>query len=359
MSERKKFFIIAGVTAAVYLMIRYLLPYVLPFFIALILVRMLNPVLKRIRRRLPWKKEILTGILISLFFALAGALLYFLCEAVTHQVCRIAADFDHYYNGVNGFLDDCCNSMERKIGLKTGRIRSVVDREFRTAVVLVEGKMIPEFLNHSFQYLMKMMKAAGFFFLIFIAVILLMRDYERITEQLKQYEFFRRGAKVLRRICHTGGAYLRAQLLLIGIITVMCVAGLYLLGNGFALVLGIIIGLLDALPFLGTGTVLLPWAVVLLFRKQYALALGYAGLFFITNTTRELLEPRLVGKHIGVYPIAIALAVYMGACLFGPTGVFTGPAGLILIMEICREIFSGGIADAAKKGSQTSAGREL
>ena len=113
--------------------------------------------------------------------------------------------------------------------------------------------------------------------------------------------------------------------------------------------LGIVIGILDALPFLGTGTILLPWAVVLLIRGEYWLALGYGVLFLVTNTARDLLEPRLIGKRIGIYPFVMALSVYVGLCLFGPTGVFTGPVGLVLIMEICREIMGGREAEVPRK----------
>ena len=338
MAEKKRLLIILGVTLAVYLGIRFLLPHVIPFFIAWILVSLLDPLLKKIRRRLPWKKEVLAAILLTVLFLLAGVIFYFFCSALMEQLGRVIANFDRYYNDVCVFLDDCCSMVEQKAGLKDGRIRSAMDQGLEQAAVHLQGKMVPDVLDHSFQYLMELLSGLGFFFLIFIAVILLVKDYDEILEKLENYKLFRKIRRVIRRISHTGGTYLKSQLLIMGIITVMCVGGLYLLGNSYALLLGILIGILDALPFLGTGTILLPWALVLLVRRSYGQALGYAGLFFVTNTVRELLEPRLIGTRIGIYPFVMALSVYVGLCLFGPTGVFTGPAGLVLIMEICKEI---------------------
>lgn len=338
MTEKKKILTIMGVTLAVYAGIKYLLPYVIPFFIAWILVCLLHPLLTKIRRKLPWKKEILAGLLLTALFLLTGTVLYFFCGAVMKQVARVVANFDQYYNEICNMVDDCCTIVERKAGIREGGIRIAVDQQLELAAVQIQGKMVPDVLNHSFQYMKKALNGAGFLFLVFIAVILLIKDYEEILQKLEEYKLFGRIRRIGGRIFHTGGTYLRSQLLIMGIISAMCVIGLYFLGNSYALLLGIIIGILDALPFLGTGTVLIPWAVVLLIQRKYALALGYAGLFLVTNTVRELLEPRLIGSRIGIYPFVMALSVYTGLCLFGPTGVFTGPAGLVLIKEIYREI---------------------
>ncbi len=349
MSERKRVIIILGVTLAVYLGIRFLLPYVIPFLIAWVLVKLLNPVVSAVRRRIPLKKELLAGMILTVLFLLAGVALYYLAGALMDQISRLVTRFDYYYGCVCSFVDDCCGMLEHRLGLQDGRISSVVERQMEQAVTRIEGKMAPDLLNHSFQYLMKLVNGAGFVFIIFIAAILLMRDYEGIKEKLEKYRLYQGVRRISGRICATGGSYLKSQLTIMGIITVMCVAGLYLLGNSYALVLGIVIGILDALPFLGTGTILLPWAVVLLIRGEYWLALGYGVLFLVTNTARELLEPRLIGKRIGIYPFVMALSVYVGLCLFGPTGVFTGPVGLVLIMEICREIMGGREAEVPRK----------
>ena len=92
-----------------------------------------------------------------------------------------------------------------------------------------------------------------------------------------------------------GGMYLKAQGIIIGIVTLLCTGGLWLLGNPYFLLLGIVIGLTDALPFIGTGTLLIPIAVYLIFQRKYQLALGYGALFLVTYVAREFLEPKLVG----------------------------------------------------------------
>lgn len=340
MAEGKKLIIIIGVAAATCLGMKYLLPYAAPFVIAALFVRLLNPLLFRIRKRICWKKEILAAILVIIISVLLGFFFYFLYETLMDEICRIASNFNQYYDGICRFMDDCCFAVEKRIGVKTGEIRTAVERSLVAMELQMQEKILPGVLNHSFQYLMKMIEAAGFLFLVFIGVVLLVKDYDQICEQLSRYRLFQGTRRIMGRIWHMGGAYLRSQLIIIGVVMLLCVGGLFLLGNPYALLLGIIIGLLDALPFLGTGTVLIPWAIVLLLQKKVGLAAGYAVLFLVTNTVREVLEPRLIGERIGVYPFAIAAVVYAGLYFFGIWGVLLGPVSLLLIMEICREIFA-------------------
>ena len=340
MTEKKKIIVTAGVTLAVYISIKYFLPYVIPFLIAWILVRTVNPLLKKIRSRIPWKKEVLVSILVFLVFLLAGIVIYYLYQAVVEQLCRILSRSDQYYAQLSCFLDDCCISLENRTGLKASRVRSVVNRGLESLENQLHGKWIPGMLDHSFQYLAGIMKMIGFVFIVYIAMLLLMKDYDRIRSDMEKYEIYQNIKHVTDRILKIGGAYLKSQFLIMAVVTALCIAGLYLLKNSYALLLGLVIGLLDALPFLGTGTVLLPWAAVLVFKRKYLTAAGYVILFLVTNGAREFLEPKLVGERIGIYPFAFALSVYAGLCLFGPTGVFTGPVGIILIMEISREIIN-------------------
>ena len=74
---------------------------------------------------------------------------------------------------------------------------------------------------------------------------------------------------------------MKAQLMIIGVVTVLCIIGLWALGNPYFLLLGIIIGLMDALPFVGTGTILLPVIIYFLLGGRFRLAAGYAGLFLV------------------------------------------------------------------------------
>ena len=96
MAEGKKILTTVGITLAVYFVLKYLLPYVIPFLIAYVLVHLLNPVTEVIRKKVPWRKEIIVSVLLVLLLSACTFLFYFLYCLLTEQIKKIAINFDYY-----------------------------------------------------------------------------------------------------------------------------------------------------------------------------------------------------------------------------------------------------------------------
>lgn len=346
MAEGKKLFTAVGITLAVYIAMKYLLPYVIPFIIAYLLVHLLNPIAEKIRSKLPWKKEIIVSILLAVLLALVTFLFYFFYCQLIAQIKRIALNFDYYYKCFCGWIDGCCRMAEDNFGLRVEDVRTFVYSSLDQVTEQIRVYIVPNILNYSFRYLKKALDAGTFLLMLFVSVILLMKDYDEMSEKLQKYQLYQHFHNVTERMWKQGGMYIKAQMIIIAIVSGICMGGLWAMGNPYFLVLGIVIGLMDALPFIGTGTVLIPMAVFLLFRKNFQLAAGYLILFLVTYLAREFLEPRLIGAKLGIYPIVMVVVVYAGLYLYGPAGVLLGPVSLLLVMEIWREIMISG-------GSQT------
>ena len=201
----------------------------------------------------------------------------------------------------------------------------------------IQAVNITQVFRYSVRYAVVAAEWFSVLFVIFVAVLLIIKDYDEICQKLQKYSTFRHLVRIGERLWQMAGLWLRAQLLIMAAVMAECVAGLWVLQNSYALLVGILIGFLDALPFIGTGTILLPWAALELFRGDFFHAAAYLTFFLITNSTRDFLEPRLLGEKLGVYPIVIAVVVYVGICIFGPTGVLLGPLMLLVIREVVRE----------------------
>lgn len=340
MTEGKKLLTVTGIALAVYLALKYLLPYVVPFFIAYFLVHLLNPLTEKIRKKLPWKKEIIVGVLLFALLALCTMLFYYLYCMLTGQIRRIAVNFDYYYSCFCGIVDRCCYLAQQNFGVEVEEVKSFVYSSMDHATEQLRIYMVPGVVNYSVRYLKKVLDVGIFLLILFVSVILLMKDYDEMREKLMKYRTFQYIHRIAERMWKQGGMYLKAQATIILIITCICAAGLWLLGNPYFMILGIVIGLTDALPFIGTGSLLVPIAVFEVFQGNYKLALGYLLLFLLTYVMREFLEPRLIGSRLGVYPFVMVAVVYAGLYLYGASGVILGPVTLLLVMEIAREIFS-------------------
>ena len=140
---------------------------------------------------------------------------------------------------------------------------------------------------------------------------------------------FRRLRRMLR-------SWLTAQLKLMSVTFCILTAGLTLLRIPRSLLWAFVIALVDALPVFGTGTVLIPWALVCFLQGNRVLALGIAGTYATAALTRSILEPKLLGRHLGLDPLATLAALYIGCRLWGIAGMIAAPMITVALLQLRR-----------------------
>lgn len=132
-------------------------------------------------------------------------------------------------------------------------------------------------------------------------------------------------APVSQRLRQSVGCWLRAQVKLAGITFAIVWAGLLLLHTRYSLFWALLIAAVDAVPMLGTGTILIPWAVLLVLQGQVVRAVGMAGIYLAAMLIRSAMEPKLVGRHLGLNPLVTLAALYAGYRLWGVMGMILSP----------------------------------
>ncbi len=138
------------------------------------------------------------------------------------------------------------------------------------------------------------------------------------------------------RIKNYASKYIRAYLLLFLITAAELFAGFIIIGIDYALLFAILLAVLDLLPVLGVGTALIPWAAVSLLSGDVKTAVGLMILYGIMMIIRQMAEPRLIGKSLGVHPVLMLASVYISLKLFGLAGTFIGPAAAIILRAFLR-----------------------
>ena len=128
--------------------------------------------------------------------------------------------------------------------------------------------------------------------------------------------------------------WLKAQLLLSAITFAQLSLFFYALKIDYALVLAFIVSVIDMLPVLGTGTVLLPWAAILLITGSTGRALGLLIAYLTATLVRNCLQPKLVSSQIGLNPAITIFSMYVGYCIFGITGMIFFPVLIIMVKQL-------------------------
>lgn len=128
--------------------------------------------------------------------------------------------------------------------------------------------------------------------------------------------------------------FLRAQLTLISITGVIVFVGLLILQVDYAFTIAIITGIIDLLPYLGTGIVFVPWIIYMFFSGNYFLSIGLSVLYAVVVIQRQMMEPKVVSSSIGLNPLATLVAIFVALQLFGFLGFIVGPIALVILKTL-------------------------
>ena len=152
----------------------------------------------------------------------------------------------------------------------------------------------------------------------------------------------------LKELTGTLGGYLKAQITLILISFVISLVGLYILqfcgfNIKYPLLMALAIGFVDSLPILGSGSFMIPWAIISALNGDINLGIAIIVLLIIMSIVRQFLEPKLVSKNIGIHPIFTLIAMYTGFKLIGIIGLLIGPIVLIIVKNIFSNLIDRGV----------------
>lgn len=184
-----------------------------------------------------------------------------------------------------------------------------------------------------------------------LAVFFTSLSFPTLRESAKRLFPSAQLSATLRSVRQTLLRWLRAQGILFSLTFSELFLGFTLLGSDVALLLAFLTALVDLLPVLGTGTVLLPWALAALLGGNALRAIGLAALYLLTLSVRSVTEPKLLASLAGVPPIVSLAAMYLGFCLLGVTGMVLFPLFLILGVNLFRAKKEGQKAAIKKTSS--------
>lgn len=335
--EWKRKLIMAGIAAGVFVGYRYLLPAAVPFLAAWVLASWLEPVARRVERRTKIKKGVTGAFLLVCLLTGSGLLLYLGAGELLNQIRTALVRLPEIADKGLAILDRFCSTLERNTGILQEDSRAFVlsqIHEIQQNILSFVGKDVVELL---FSWTRGVLFFMSGLLVTFISTLLIIGDMENLRRKIWDYSWLVGTRRVVKRLQKTTVLYLKAQVIIIFLVSAVCCGGFYLMGSPYYLIFGILLGLFDAVPLIGTGTFLYPSAVIFLVKGKPGIAIGCVLLDILTSVLREALEPRLLGKKLGVSPIAVLASVYLGVLLFGTWGVLLGPLSFSTAYEIGKE----------------------
>ena len=326
--------IYTGVTIVTVFAFRYMLPIAAPFVIAVLVAAIIERPVAYFEQKFKVKRTIGAVVMIVLIFVVLGAAVYFGGRLLVKQIKNLMENYESYVNRFSNIANDCCCRIDKAFSLKTGTSFAYLSEQADKTVSRISDGAMSSVMNRSVNLISGFTMLFTGIAITIMGTIFLSKDMSRVRDGVRKNIFGEELIYIGGRLKEVLGTYFKTELIIMAITSGICTLGLFLMKNPYAFLLGIFIGLVDALPILGTGTIFIPWAIILLLLKDFKKAVFIFLIYIICYYSRAFLEPKLMGNKLDASPVLMLFAIYVGLKLFGILGVFTGPIALILIKEI-------------------------
>lgn len=345
--DKKKAFrigiVVIGAILAVlftFLLLPRLLIWFLPFVLAYFLTKIIEPAVSFMERRLKIPRPI--GAIFGIVFAIGiiGGVVTLVVERLWTEANAIVLQSDAILEKIAAQYASFRDTFLARIGIVESLEK--VFSDFGTRLSALMASYTVPALRGAVDVVRAVPSAIVFLVVFLMASYFMSSDNVRIREGLRHAmpeKILRFGEDVLQNLLKALGAYLRAQLLLICITFLELTIGFLTIGGAiaeYALLLALIISLIDAVPILGTGTVLIPWGVYALLVGDIRLGIMLLVLYLICLAVRQSIEPRLVAYQIGLHPLLILFVMYAGLRLVGFFGMILGPILALVIRQLAE-----------------------
>ena len=321
--------------------LRYALPFLMPFIMAYFFAFLLKPVIRWVEKKTHMRRRTASVlVLIGFYIILIGLMVGVGSRFVVLIRDGILALPAAYENSIAPALDLMQQRLEEWIMVMNPNLTAIVDtlgNNLSSSLSSLVGAVSSGLVSVATNAAGRVPDIVVKVFITIIASFYFVADYDMITHfLLRQLSDKRRelilkiknkSAKILRCLG-------RAYAMLMGITFVEVWVGLSLLGVEYAFVIALITAVVDIFPILGTGTILIPWAIVELVLGHVPMGVGLLILYALITVVRQTLEPRVVGRQIGLYPLVTLACMFVGTYLFGVLGLFGLPIIVTVIVEL-------------------------
>lgn len=329
----------AGVLAAV-----KLLPAVaslfLPFLLAFGMAALLNPLVRWIQRKLNWSRSLTALVTVLILVGLVVGGLVALLYGLGREVVSLAQNWETLFDQVLTGLEELEGMFARFQTLLPADL-TLATQDLGDKLVGWVQRSVSSGLSASTQYITdKAMAAPGFFLglvMFLMATYFLSAEYPYLRTRMIQHTDDRALhflAQMKKTVVAAFGGYLKAQVLLsVGVFFIL-LAGFLITGQSYALLLALGLAVLDFIPLLGSGTVMIPWAVIAFLTRNYPTAIAVILIWSVIAVFRRMAEPKVVGDQTGLSPVLSLVSIYAGMKVGGVMGMILGPIVVLVVLNL-------------------------
>lgn len=327
-----------------------LVPLLYPFLIAWLIALMLNPVVEWMSEQFRMPRWLSVTICLTLFITSMLTVAAAVVTRVVREVYNLSISMDHFLRLWREFFIQLFENDKVRTFLETlgslykdnpnlqGSINSNLSSTAEKITTVITN-FITSFLDAIVRLLSSLPNVASISIIILLSAFFISKDWSRwmgIPARAMPASINQSMRTIWGDLKQALFGYLRAQLFLISITMFIIITGLIVLRVDYAITIGLLVGIIDLLPYLGVGAVMIPWIVYCFAVDQGSLGIGLLIVYAIVLLTRQIMEPKVLASTVGLDPLLMLIAMFVGMQLFGFLGLIVGPVSLVLLSAMKR-----------------------
>ena len=344
--------LVIGALLGTYLLVSFTMPLVYPFVIGWLIAMLIEPMVRWLNKKAKIPRWAGVTLILLLLLSLLLTLIIFLVAEIVVELTKLAdflpvifdkvgqtfvqtftkenTDVRRIIDTVQTYLEKNPEHEQRISQSIQENIGVIADKgsEFITGILVAIGQFIS-----NLPYLITVLV------FITLAALFIGWDWPRLRKKILwviPVDIQKTIRSILTDLKKALLGFVRAQLALVTITAEIMLIGLTILKVPYAFTIAFIIGLVDLLPYLGVGAVLVPWIIYLFLTGNLQWAIGLSITYGIIITVRQFLEPKLVASSIGIDPLLTLISLFVGLKLFGMIGLILGPVTVVILMALHR-----------------------
>ena len=332
-------FIAAGIII-LFLSVKYLIPWLLPFLLAFLTAALIEPAIRLLVSRFRIKRAFASAACSLVILALVCGLFSFMAGRAMYELSGLVHDLPELLSGIPSVISSIEARLDRYIVSAPPEIQAYLENAI--ANISAKSAELPAALTEKLLALLSSVISSSPAIMLFavtyiIAVFFISGSYGEIKSFIMR-QIPRRHQNSARSmktdLTGTLIKWLKAQILIMCITFLELTLAFLLMRMEYAAFLALFTSVVDALPVFGVGTVLLPWAAIAALTGKGARAAALLFTYLVITVVRNFLQPRLVGGMLGVHPVPMLIAIYVGFCAAGVGGMLIFPIFLIMLKQL-------------------------
>ena len=345
----RKILILIITLVSIFLLFKLALFYV-PFLIGFIISLLIEPIIKMISRKTKLTRRTSAIIVLLCIFTILITLIVWGSVSLISESADLLQSLNIYIEKIYNQIQKYINSIEFDKLEIPRQVISIIETSANNFLDFVT-KWVTGFLTSILQGITSLPVVGIYIVITILSTYFICADRLFILDQFEHHFpkiWVRKFGIHLKKLISTLGSYLKAEatLILISFIEVLiglCIFKWIGLNVEYPLLAALGIGFVDALPILGSGTVMIPWAIISAVNGDLKLGIAIFILYVIILVVHQLLEPKIVSNNLGIHPIFTLIAMYTGFKISGIIGLFIGPIVLIILQNVFETMIDNGI----------------